>query len=110
METPAAMHRTIMGPLRSPARGFVRVVDQAYVCAAPCAGRQSPLNQPRQLDLKKDSGLTVEWADGRRSFYPIGYLRRMSPSAEMRQLREEMERNPLTVLPAKMGAHKGPLT
>ena len=28
---------------------------------------------------------------------------------KMRQLREEMEKNPLTVLPAKMAAHRGPL-
>jgi DUF971 family protein len=68
------------------------------------------VDPPRNIDLKKDSGLTIEWADGRRSFYPVGYLRRMSPSAEMRQLREEMEKNPLTVLPAKMASQRGPLT
>jgi DUF971 family protein len=55
---------------------------------------------PRRLDLKKDRGLTIEWEDGSTSYYSIAYLRRMSPSADMRQLREEMERNPLTVLPA----------
>lgn len=52
------------------------------------------------LDLKKDTALTVLWADGRVSVYPILYLRRMSPSADARQLREEMASNPLTVLPA----------
>ena len=60
-------------------------------------------NPPTKLDLKKDRGLTVEWADGSTSYYSIAYLRKMSPSAEMRQLREEMEKNPLTVLPSKMG-------
>lgn len=54
---------------------------------------------PKHLELDRERGLHVEWKDGARSFYPIGYLRRMSPSAETRQLREEMERNPLTVLP-----------
>lgn len=54
---------------------------------------------PVNLDLKKDRGLTVAWADGSTSYYSIAYLRRMSPSAEARQLREEMARNPLTVLP-----------
>lgn len=39
------------------------------------------------------------WHGGGESFYPIAYLRRMSPSADMRQLREEMEKNPLAVLP-----------
>lgn len=55
---------------------------------------------PRKLDLVKDKGLHVEWPDGRVSYYTIAYLRRMSPSAESRQLREEMARNPLTVLPS----------
>ena len=63
----------------------------------------SPLN----LDLKKDRGLTVEWADGKTSYYAIGYLRKMSPSADMRQLREEMEKNPLTVLPNRGGGGGG---
>lgn len=62
---------------------------------------------PRQLDLKKDRGLTVEWEDGSSSYYSIAYLRKMSPSADMRQLREEMDRNPLTVLPASTGTRSG---
>lgn len=57
-------------------------------------------DQPASLDLVKDKGLTVRWGDGTTSFYPIAYLRRMSPSADMRQLREQMLKNPLTVLPA----------
>jgi DUF971 family protein len=68
------------------------------------------MEPPRKLDLKKDRGLTVEWADGTTSYYSIAYLRRMSPSAEMKELRAEMERNPLTVLPAKMAHAHGPLT
>ena len=66
---------------------------------------------PNRLDLKKDRGLTIEWADGTTSYYTIAYLRRMSPSAEMRVLREQQEKNPLTVLPAKAArATEGPLT
>jgi DUF971 family protein len=57
-----------------------------------------PATTPTKIDLKKDRGLTIEWGDGTSSYYSIAYLRRMSPSADMRQLREEMERNPLTVL------------
>ena len=41
----------------------------------------------------------MHWPDGKQSFYPIGYLRRMSPSAEARTLREQIAKNPLTVLP-----------
>ncbi len=63
--------------------------------------------RPRHLDLKKDRGLTVEWEDGTTSYYSIAYLRRMSPSAEQRQLREEMARNPLTVLPSSPAASSG---
>lgn len=54
---------------------------------------------PKKLDLKKDRGLTIEWADGTTSYYTIAYLRKFSPSADARQLREEMAQNPLTVLP-----------
>lgn len=54
---------------------------------------------PEHLDLKKDHGLSVRWSDGVESFYPIAYLRKMSPSAEMRELRKQMNSNPLTILP-----------
>lgn len=61
------------------------------------------VDPPAKLDLKKDKGLAVQWADGTSSYYSIAYLRRMSPSADMKQLREEMAKNPLTVLPAGAG-------
>lgn len=68
------------------------------------------MDTPRKLDLKKDRGLTIEWSDGTTSYYSIAYLRRWSPSAEMRQLREEQAKNPLTVLPASAArASSGPL-
>lgn len=62
---------------------------------------------PAKLDLKKDRGLTIQWADGGTSYYSIAYLRRMSPSAEARRLREQLAANPLTVMPSSPG---GPLT
>jgi len=61
-----------------------------------------PTPPPRHLDVNKDRGLTVTWADGSTTFYPVKHLRRMSPSAEMRELRDEQRRNPLTVLPSSM--------
>lgn len=61
-------------------------------------------NQPSHLDLKKDKGLTVQWPDGTGSYYTIAYLRRMSPSADQRELRKAMTSNPLTVLPSGGGA------
>ena len=63
---------------------------------------------PRHLHLERDRGLDVEWTDGRRIHYPIAWLRRMSPSADARELRKEMDANPLTVLPTS--AASGPLT
>jgi DUF971 family protein len=64
--------------------------------------------KPVRLDLKKDTALSVQWSDGRLSIYPIAYLRKLSPSADARLLREEMAKNPLTVLPASAGS--GPIT
>jgi DUF971 family protein len=64
--------------------------------------------RPRRIDLDRDRGLEIEWDDGRTSFYPVAHLRRASPSADARALRDEMARNPLTVLPA--GRSSGPLT
>jgi DUF971 family protein len=68
------------------------------------------IRTPKHLDLKKDHGLKVVWNDERESFYSIGYLRRMSPSADQRQLREEMAKNPLTVLPITSVGSGKPLT
>lgn len=58
--------------------------------------------RPKHLDLKKDRGLTVEWEDGSTSYYSIAYLRKMSPAADNRKMREEMESNPLAVLPTSV--------
>jgi DUF971 family protein len=69
-----------------------------------------PATTPTHLDLKKDRGLTIRWADGSSSYYSIAYLRRMSPSADMKALRSEMEQNPLAVLNARGGAVGGALT
>jgi DUF971 family protein len=66
------------------------------------------MSAPAKLDLKKDKGLAVEWADGTSSYYSIAYLRKMSPSAEARELRSQLKKNPLTVLPAS-AVSKGPL-
>lgn len=61
---------------------------------------------PVHLDLKRDEALTVRWSDGVESVYPIAYLRRMSPSADAVQTREDLAKNPLAVLPANSS---GPL-
>lgn len=55
---------------------------------------------PRHLHLDRQVGLDIEWADGEQVHYPIEWLRRMSPSADSRELRRQMEENPLTVLPS----------
>ena len=63
---------------------------------------------PVELDLQKDEGLAIVWSDGVRSYYPIAHLRRLSPSADARELRKQIKANPLTVLPSgKAGAAAG---
>lgn len=74
----------------------------------PPPSNQPASNTPTRLDLKKDRGLTIEWPDGRTSYYSIAYLRKMSPSADMKSLRDEMAKNPLTVLPSSTRS-TGPL-
>ncbi|MFK7884962.1 MAG: gamma-butyrobetaine hydroxylase-like domain-containing protein [Phycisphaerales bacterium] len=64
---------------------------------------------PIEMDLKKDEGLTIVWSDGVRSYYPISHLRRLSPSADARELRKQIKANPLTVLPGGAGGSSGPL-
>ena len=64
---------------------------------------------PKHIDVKRDAGITITWHSGRVSFYPTAHLRKWSPSADARQLREEMQKNPLTVLPAGSGSDQ-PLT
>lgn len=56
--------------------------------------------RPVKLDVDRKAGLSVTWEDGTSSFFPVLHLRRSSPSADAKKLREEMARNPLTVLPA----------
>lgn len=65
------------------------------------------MDAPTRLHLDRDKGLEVEWPDGAVVFYPVAWLRKMSPSAEARQLREQMSSNPLTVLPASTFAGAG---
>lgn len=65
--------------------------------------------RPKHLDVNKDDGLTVHWQDGAVSHYAVAYLRRMSPSAEQRELREKIEKNPLTVLPTRAVSDRAPL-
>lgn len=62
---------------------------------------------PASLHLDRERGLEIEWADGTSSFLPIEHLRRHSPSADARELRAELESNPLAVLPG--GGTEGPL-
>lgn len=66
------------------------------------------MERPNHIDIRKDQGMTVTWPDGTVSTYPIVHLRRWSPSAEARQMREELAKNPLAVLPAS-SADAGPL-
>jgi DUF971 family protein len=63
--------------------------------------------RPQHIDLDRDRGLTLSWDDGTHAFVTTAVLRRESPSADARELRAEMQRNPFTVLPASQS--EGPL-
>jgi DUF971 family protein len=65
-------------------------------------------HRPLNLELDREKHLMVTWDDGRVSTYPIALLRRLSPSADARELRRELAANPLAVLPTG-GGTGGPL-
>ncbi len=54
---------------------------------------------PVHLELRRRQGLIVRWTTTESSYFPVAYLRRMSPSADARALRESLATNPLTVIP-----------
>lgn len=56
---------------------------------------------PKHLDLKRDERLTVEWADGTRSTYPISLLRTMCPCALCRSVREGKDPHDISPQPAQ---------
>ncbi|MAX23115.1 MAG: hypothetical protein CMJ19_01310 [Phycisphaeraceae bacterium] len=70
----------------------------------------NPNVTPRHLDVKREKGITIQWSDGSEKFYSVVLLRKQSPSADARQLREEMAKNPLTVLPSNSVGTGKPLT
>ena len=61
--------------------------------------REMTTDPPTHIDVKRDKGIAIAWNDGSTSFYSVKYLRRLSPSAEQRKLREEIAKNPLAILP-----------
>jgi DUF971 family protein len=72
--------------------------------AAHEADPADPRFQPADLHLDRARGLRIRWADGRESFYPLAYLRRLCPCATCRTEREEARPSAagrsLTILPA----------
>jgi DUF971 family protein len=55
---------------------------------------------PKHLDLQRETGLRIDWADNSTVFYPVTFLRRMSPSADSKATREDLKSNPLAILPS----------
>lgn len=56
--------------------------------------------KPVDMHLDRRDGLTIEWKDGRRSHYSLGFLRKMCPCA---QCRVEREKGDNTARPASQG-------
>ena len=63
---------------------------------------------PVHVDVDRSAGITLSWQDDVTTFLSVSDLRRHSPSADAKALREELDRNPLAVLPSAAAA--GPLT
>lgn len=55
---------------------------------------------PRKLNLKKDESLTIIWSDGREDVFSIQFLRARCPCAGCKELRAQMGKSRLTVLPS----------
>jgi DUF971 family protein len=83
--------------------------DSSAMMGSDVCNNQS-VDAPIDIQVDRAVGVLLKWGNGDSSFYPIVFLRKMSPSADMRQLREEMARNPLTVLPSGLATRQGPLT
>jgi DUF971 family protein len=56
------------------------------------------MDAPTHLHLDRLEGLTVTWSSGKTSHYPVGHLRRWSPSADARHQRQSLADNPLAVV------------
>ena len=61
---------------------------------------------PVKLNLKKDEKLEIEWRDGVRSSYPIGYLRSMCPCASCKAVRGGYEGHPPAIASVPPGGPK----
>lgn len=53
---------------------------------------------PAKLSLKRDEALTVTWADGSASTFPVRLLRAKCPCAGCKDLREQMKKSRLAVI------------
>jgi len=67
---------------------------------------------PIRLNLVKDQWLEIDWQDGKRSVYPIAYLRSLCPCAQCKIVREGEKdtggkKKLLTILP---GNYAKPIT
>lgn len=63
---------------------------------------------PTNLKLKKDEKLSIDWSDGTHSEFTIARLRKFCPCAACKELRGQMAKSRLTVLPPGTG-QAGPI-
>jgi DUF971 family protein len=72
----------------------------------------TPDTTPIRLNLVKDQRLEIDWKDGKRSAYPIAYLRSLCPCAQCKIVRQGEKdsagkKSLLTILP---GNYAKPIT
>ena len=58
------------------------------------------LMTPTKLQLKRDEKLTIHWSDGQASELTIHQLRRACPCAKCKELKQQMAKTRLAVLPS----------
>ena len=59
-----------------------------------------PSTTPVRLDLQRDARLTIDWADGRTSVYPVAVLRTMCPCALCRSVRDGADPHDISPKPS----------
>jgi DUF971 family protein len=67
----------------------------------------SDAETPLNIHLKKSESLTISWADGSQSMYPLQFLRKNCPCAGCRGERDLLGRQ---LMPIVSTVHDGPIT
>jgi prepilin-type processing-associated H-X9-DG protein len=65
---------------------------------------QRSMPTPTKLHLKRDQHLTITWDDGTTQSIPVRTLRKACPCAKCKELKQQLAKTRLTVLPTTTDA------